>query len=72
MKLRGRDDLKTGGSDSKECTCSTGDLGSIHGSGRYSGERNGYSLQYYFLGIPWTEEPGGLGPWSCSRTQLSD
>ena len=24
------------------------------------GEGNGYPLQYSFLGIPWTEEPGGL------------
>ena len=35
-----------GGSDGKESACITGNLGSIPGSGRSSGERNGYSLQY--------------------------
>ena len=35
-----------GGSDSKESTCSVGDLGSIPGLGRSPGERNGYPLQY--------------------------
>ena len=34
------------GSDSKESACSAGDLGSIPGSGRSPGERNGYPLQY--------------------------
>ena len=52
-----------GGSDSKESTCSAGDLGSIPGSGRSPGEGNGYPLQYSCLEDPWqewTEEPGGL------------
>ena len=35
-----------GGSDSKESTCSTGNLGSVPGSGRSSGEGNGNPLQY--------------------------
>ena len=30
----------------KESTCNAGDPGSIPGSGRSSGERNGYPLQY--------------------------
>ena len=47
-----------GGSDGEEPTCN--DLGSIPGSGRSPGEGNGYPLQYSCLGIPWTEEPGGL------------
>ena len=38
-----------GGSDSKESACSAGDLGLIPGSGRSSGERNGYPLQYSCL-----------------------
>ena len=38
-----------GGSVSKECACNAGDPGSIHGSGRSLGERNGYPLQYSFL-----------------------
>ena len=35
-----------GGSDTKESACSTGDLGSVPGSGRSSGEGNGNPLQY--------------------------
>ena len=33
----------------KESTCNTGDLGSIPGLGRSSGEGNGYPLQYSCL-----------------------
>ena len=39
-----------GGFVSKESACNAGDLGSIPGSGRSSGEGNGYSLQYSCLG----------------------
>ena len=35
-----------GGSDGKEYACNAGDPGSVPGSGRSSGEGNGYSLQY--------------------------
>ena len=35
-----------GGSAGKESTCSTGDLGSIPGWGRFPGEGVGYPLQY--------------------------
>ena len=38
----------------------SGDVGLIPGSGRYPGGRNGNSLQYSCLEIPWREEPGGL------------
>ena len=38
-----------GGSDSKEYACNAGDPGSIPGLGRFSGERNGYPLQYSCL-----------------------
>ena len=34
------------GSAGKESTCNAGDLGSIPGLGRYSGEGKGYPLQY--------------------------
>ena len=37
-----------------------GDLGLIPGSGRSTGEGNGYLFQYSFWRIPWTEEPGEL------------
>ena len=37
------------GSDSKESACNARDPVSIPGSGRSSGERNGYPLQYSWL-----------------------
>ena len=39
----------SGGSDSKESVCKSGDLGSTPGRGRSPGEGNGYPLQYSFL-----------------------
>ena len=41
-----------GGSDGKESTCNSGDLGSIAGSGRSPGEGNGNLLQYSCHGNP--------------------
>ena len=41
-----------GGSYGKESSCNIGDLGSIPGSGRSPGERNGTPLQYSCLGNP--------------------
>ena len=38
-----------GGSNSKESTCNAGDTGSIHVSGRSTGEGNGNPLQYSCL-----------------------
>ena len=35
-----------GGSAGKESACSARDLSSIHGLGRFPGERKGYQLQY--------------------------
>ena len=48
------------GSEVKVSACNAGELGSIPGSGRYSGEGNGDPLQYSCLEIPWMEEPGWL------------
>ena len=48
------------GSDNKESACNAGDVGSVPGSGRSPGGENGNPLQYSCLGIPWTEDPGGL------------
>ena len=39
----------SGGSDNKESVCNAGDSGSILGSGIFSGEGNGYPLQYSCL-----------------------
>ena len=38
-----------GGSDGKEPACNGGDVDSIPGLGRSSGEENGYALQYSCL-----------------------
>ena len=56
-----------GGSDSKESACNAGDLGSIPGSGRSSGEGNGNPLQYSYLENSVTEEPGGLQSMGLQR-----
>ena len=64
----------SGGSDDKESACSVGDLGSVPGLGRSSGEGNGYSFQYSCLensmnrGAWWATVPGIAKGW----TQLSD
>ena len=63
-----------GGSDGKESACSSGDLGSVPGSGRFPGEGNGNPLQYSGL-----ENPMDRGAWwatahgvTKSWTRLSD
>ena len=58
-----------GGSDSKESACNTGDLSSIPGSGRSSGERNGYPLSILAWRIPWTEKPDGLQSMGSQRVR---
>ena len=45
-----------GGSDGKESKCNAGDLGLVPGSGRSSGEGNGYPLQYSCLENPMGRE----------------
>ena len=45
-----------GGSDGRESACHTGDLGSIHGSGRYPEKGNGNPLQYSCLENPLDRE----------------
>ena len=47
-----------GGSDSKVSVCNSGDPGSIPGSGRCPGERNGTPLQYSCLENPMDREAG--------------
>ena len=44
------------------------DMGLIPGLGRSPGGEHGNPLQYSFLGIPWTEEPGGVRRVARSRT----
>ena len=50
-----------GGSDSKETTCSTGDLGLIPGLGRSPGRGHGNQLQYSCL-----ENPMDRGAWRAT------
>ena len=50
-----------GGSDGKASAYNVGDLGSIPGSGRYSGEGNGNPLQYSCL-----ENPMDGGAWQAT------
>ena len=63
-----------GGSDGQETACNAGDLGSIPGSGRSTGEENGHPLQYSCL-----ENSMDRGVWLAtihgfakSRAQLSN
>ena len=59
------------GSAGKESACQlqeTQDEGSIPGSGRSSGERNGNVFQYSCI-IPWIEKPGGLQSMGLQRVR---
>jgi len=63
-----------GGSNNKESACNAGDPGSITGSGKSPGERNGNPLQY-----SWLENSMDRGAWQAtvhgvtkSQTWLSD
>ena len=55
----------SGGSDSKASAYNAGDLGSIPGSGRSSGEGNGNPLQYSCL-----ENPMDRGAWWATSMEL--
>ena len=57
---------------SKEAACDAGDLDSVPGSGRASGEGNGNPLQYSCLENPWTEEPGGLRSVGSQRVDTTE
>ena len=49
-----------GGSGVKNRPANAGDAGSVPGSGRSSGERNGNHCSILAREISWTEEPAGL------------
>ena len=59
--------LQTSGSDSKESTYSSGDLGLIPGLGRCPGEGNGNPLRYFCQENP--EVPGGLQSMGLQRVR---
>ena len=56
-----------GGSDGKESACNIGDPGSIPGSGRSPGERNGNPLQYSCM-----ENSMDRGTWWATAHGASD
>ena len=57
-----------GGSDGKESACNAGDWGSIPGSGRSPGERQGNPTPVFLPGeSPWREEPGLLPSMGSQR-----
>ena len=64
-----------GGSDGKESACSAGDMGSMAGSGRSPGERNGNPHQYSCLensmnrGAWWTTVHGVTNSWTLLKNQ---
>ena len=54
---------------SKDLPATAGDSISIPGWGRFPGGGHGNLLQYSCLGIPWTEEPGGLQSMGSQRVR---
>ena len=60
------------GSDGKESVCNAGDLGSVPGLGRATGEGNGYPLQYSCLENSMDRGACTVHAITKSQTQLSD
>ena len=61
-----------GGSMVKNMPANAGDLGSIPGSGRSTGEGNSNPLSILAWKIPWTEEPGkASSPWGYKRIRYN-
>ena len=54
----------------KESACQSGNMDSIHRSGKSPGEVNSNPLQYSCLEIPWIKEPGGIWPMGSPRVRL--
>ena len=62
-----------GGSDTKESTCNTGDLGSIPGLGRATGEGNSYPLQYSDLENPYEQRSlEGYSAWGHKESDMTE
>ena len=55
---------------SKESACNLGDLGSIPGSGRFSGEENGNPLQYSCLENPMDRETWWATDHGTAKSQI--
>ena len=61
-----------GGSNRKESAWNAGNPGSVPGLGRPPGEGSGNPLQYSYLEIPWTEEPGGYSSWGHHESDTTE
>ena len=60
-----------GDSDGKESACNVGDLGSIPGLGRSSGEGTGNPLQYFCLENPHEHRSlVGCSPWGWKESDI--
>ena len=62
-----------GGSDSKESTCNTGDLGSVPGLGRSPGGMPGNPLQYSCLENSHGQKSlAGYSPWGHKEVDTNE
>ena len=62
-----------GGSDGKESTSNGGDLGSVPGLGRSSGEGHGNPFQYSCLENPYGQRSlEGYSPWGCKESDTTE
>ena len=62
-----------GGSDGKESTSNAGDLGSIPGLGRSSGEGHGNPFQYSYLEKTYGQRSlAGYSPWGCKVSDTTE
>ena len=63
--------LFPGGSDGKESACSVEDSGLILGLGSFSGEGNGYPLQYSCLESHGQRSLAGYSPWGLKESDTT-
>ena len=62
-----------GDADGKESPCNAGDLGSIPGSGRSTGDRHGNTLQYSCLKNPIGKRSlAGYSPWGHKKLDMTE
>ena len=62
-----------GGSDAKESTCNTGNLGSIPELGKSLGGGHGYPIQYSCLENPHGQRSlAGYSPWGRKESDMTE
>ena len=62
----------SGGSGVKNPLANVGDETSIPGSGRSLEEGTATHSRILAQRIPWTEEPGGYGPWDSKESDMTE